>query len=66
MSRFPDRPAAATLYDNFRVTLKKYPNLPFLGTRTDTTNYQWETYEKISNRATYIGSALLEFGLRPV
>ena len=66
VSRFPDRPEADTLYDNFQATVKSHPKLPFLGTRADGEEYAWETYETVSRRATSIGSALLEFGLRPV
>ena len=66
VTKFPDRIHAETLYENFQESVRQYENLPYLGTRVNDGPYEWETYKQVSERATHLGSALIQFGLQPV
>ena len=67
VDRFPNRPDAQTLFDNFMETVKLHNARPFLGQRDDhSTEFRWESYGEILERATNIGSSLIHFGLQRV
>ncbi|CAN2388672.1 medium-chain fatty acid-CoA ligase activity [Pristimantis euphronides] len=54
-----------TMYDVFQRGLKVSNNGPCLGHRKPNQPYQWISYQEVSDRAEYIGSALLHRGCKP-
>ncbi|KAK2866455.1 hypothetical protein Q7C36_002511 [Tachysurus vachellii] len=56
---------AKTLYEVFQRGLHASGNGPCLGHRKPGRPYQWLKYKQVSDRAEYLGSALLHRGLEP-
>ncbi|XP_039632441.1 long-chain-fatty-acid--CoA ligase 5 isoform X2 [Polypterus senegalus] len=56
---------ARTLYEVFQRGLHVSGNGPCLGYRKPKQPYQWLTYKQVSNKAEFLGSALLHRGLKP-
>ncbi|NWY44131.1 ACSL1 ligase, partial [Sylvia atricapilla] len=54
-----------TVYDIFQRGLQVSNNGPCLGSRKPNQPYEWISYKEVSNRAEYVGSALLHRGFKP-
>uniref|UniRef100_A0A8C5LNQ4 Arachidonate--CoA ligase n=1 Tax=Leptobrachium leishanense TaxID=445787 RepID=A0A8C5LNQ4_9ANUR len=54
-----------TLYEVFQRGTKVSNNGPCLGHRKPNQPYQWISYQEVSDRAEYLGSALLHRGFKP-
>ncbi|KAM5192103.1 long-chain-fatty-acid--CoA ligase 1 isoform 1-T4 [Mantella aurantiaca] len=54
-----------TVYDTFQRGIRVSNNGPFLGHRKPNQPYQWISYQEVSDRAEYVGSALLHRGYKP-
>ncbi|XP_040274664.1 long-chain-fatty-acid--CoA ligase 1 isoform X2 [Bufo bufo] len=54
-----------TLYEVFQRGLRVSNNGPCLGHRKPNQPYQWISYQEVSDRAEYVGSALLHRGCKP-
>ncbi|XP_041116561.1 long-chain-fatty-acid--CoA ligase 5-like [Polyodon spathula] len=55
---------ARTLYDGFQRGLQVSGDGPCLGYRKPNQPYQWLSYKQVSDRAEYLGSALIHRGLK--
>ncbi|NWV84025.1 ACSL1 ligase, partial [Dasyornis broadbenti] len=54
-----------TVYDIFQRGLQVSNNGPCLGVRKPNQPYEWISYKEVSDRAEYVGSALLHRGFKP-
>ncbi|XP_056416036.1 long-chain-fatty-acid--CoA ligase 1 isoform X2 [Hyla sarda] len=54
-----------TVYEVFQRGLRVSNNGPCLGHRKPNQPYQWISYQEVSDRAEYVGSALLHRGCKP-
>ncbi|XP_023804318.1 long-chain-fatty-acid--CoA ligase 1-like [Cyanistes caeruleus] len=54
-----------TVYDIFQRGLQVSNNGPCLGFRKPNQPYEWISYKEVSDRAEYVGSALLHRGFKP-
>lgn len=54
-----------TIYEVFQRGRRVSNNGPCLGRRTPNQPYQWISYQEVSDRAEYVGSALLHRGCKP-
>uniref|UniRef100_H0Z8N1 Long-chain-fatty-acid--CoA ligase n=1 Tax=Taeniopygia guttata TaxID=59729 RepID=H0Z8N1_TAEGU len=54
-----------TVYDIFQRGLQVSNNGPCLGVRKPNEPYEWISYKEVSDRAEYVGSALLHRGFKP-
>lgn len=54
-----------TIYEVFQRGRRVSNNGPCLGHRTPNQPYQWISYQEVSDRAEYVGSALLHRGCKP-
>ncbi|CAH2300383.1 long-chain-fatty-acid-- ligase 1 [Pelobates cultripes] len=54
-----------TIYEVFQRGAKVSNNGPCLGHRKPNQPYQWISYQEVSDRAEYVGSALLHRGFKP-
>ncbi|NXU36593.1 ACSL1 ligase, partial [Drymodes brunneopygia] len=54
-----------TVYDLFQRGLQVSNNGPCLGVRKPNQPYEWISYKEVSDRAEYVGSALLHRGFKP-
>ncbi|NXH92022.1 ACSL1 ligase, partial [Edolisoma coerulescens] len=54
-----------TAYDIFQRGLQVSNNGPCLGVRKPNQPYEWISYKEVSDRAEYVGSALLHRGFKP-
>ncbi|NXO77439.1 ACSL1 ligase, partial [Sitta europaea] len=54
-----------TVYDIFQRGLQVSNNGPCLGSRKPNQPYEWISYKEVSDRAEYVGSALLHRGFKP-
>ncbi|NWV71646.1 ACSL1 ligase, partial [Malurus elegans] len=54
-----------TAYDVFQRGLQVSNNGPCLGVRKPNQPYEWISYKEVSDRAEYVGSALLHRGFKP-
>ncbi|NWR53504.1 ACSL1 ligase, partial [Regulus satrapa] len=54
-----------TVYDIFQRGLHVSNNGPCLGVRKPNQPYEWISYKEVSDRAEYVGSALLHRGFKP-
>ncbi|NWI37410.1 ACSL1 ligase, partial [Picathartes gymnocephalus] len=54
-----------TVYDIFQRGLQISNNGPCLGVRKPNQPYEWISYKEVSDRAEYVGSALLHRGFKP-
>uniref|UniRef100_A0A8C5MT93 Long-chain-fatty-acid--CoA ligase n=1 Tax=Leptobrachium leishanense TaxID=445787 RepID=A0A8C5MT93_9ANUR len=60
-----DNDDVRTLYEVFQRGTKVSNNGPCLGHRKPNQPYQWISYQEVSDRAEYLGSALLHRGFKP-